>query len=47
MPALNRLLDRLRAKPVPVAQPVVVPTPVSKPHPVNFDDLLRALGADF
>ena len=47
----DRLFDRLHIKPTPVRQSVVVQTaptaePGHKPKPLDFDDLLRAMGAD-
>ncbi len=46
---MDRLLGRAYAKPVP--QPVVLPPatpvqPVQRAKPLDFDDLLRAMGAE-
>jgi len=51
MEILNRLIDLLRAKPEPVSVPQpttvqAVQAPAQQSHAVNFDDLLRAMGAD-
>ncbi len=49
---LNRLFFHAPAKPAPAPQPVVVEhfapetEPVRKPQPLDFDDMLRAMGAD-
>jgi len=53
---MDRLLVWAPAKPAAAPQPVVVHTiehfapvetePVRKPQPIDFDDLLRAMGAD-
>ncbi|MFC4452317.1 hypothetical protein [Deinococcus sonorensis] len=46
MAFLNRLIDRLLAKPVAAHQPTTVPASPHTSSAVNFDDFLRALGAD-
>lgn len=51
MATLNRLLVRAHAKPAAAQQPVVVqPVAPAQPAPkstaVDFDDFLRALGAE-
>ena len=53
MAIFDRLFGRVHVPPAPAPQPVVVEhfapvetEPARKPQPLDFDDLLRAMGAD-